>query len=67
MGLGLTALMMAVARNTFRTSICTCNRAVVGGLHSWVGVGYPLAGLLTDFAGIRAAYALGFAVANRLR
>jgi len=27
-----------------------------------IGVGYPLAGLLTEVAGVRAAYALGLAV-----
>ncbi|NKS84074.1 MFS transporter [Rhodococcus hoagii] len=64
-GLGLTALMMAVAREHLSErrsarAIALLSVASTAG----VGVGYPLAGLLTDFAGIRAAYALGFAVAT---
>lgn len=64
-GLGLTALMMAVARDHLSErrsagAIALLSVASTAG----IGVGYPLAGALTDWAGIRAAYGLGFAVAT---
>lgn len=61
-GLGLTALMIATARDHLGEraggAIAMLSVASTAG----VGVGYPLAGLLTELAGIRAAYALGLAV-----
>jgi predicted MFS family arabinose efflux permease len=62
-GLGLTALMMATARDHLDeqrsgSTIALLSVASTAG----IGVGYPLTGLLTDLAGIRAAYALGLAV-----
>lgn len=61
-GLGLTALMMATARDHLGP---TRAAATVGLLSvastAGIGVGYPLAGWLTDLAGIRAAYGFGLA------
>jgi len=62
-GLGLAALMMATARDHLdeqrsASTIALLSVASTAG----IGVGYPLAGLLTDLAGIRAAYALGLVV-----
>jgi predicted MFS family arabinose efflux permease len=61
-GLGLTALMMATARDQLAEragrTIALLSVASTAG----IGVGYPLAGLLTEVAGVRAAYALGLAV-----
>ncbi len=61
-GLGLTALMIAVARDHLAErsgqTIALLSVASTAG----IGVGYPLAGLLTELAGVRAAYALGLAV-----
>ncbi len=62
-GLGLTALMMATARDHLDerrsgSTIALLSVASTAG----IGVGYPLAGLLADLAGIRAAYALGLAI-----
>src|SRR5262245_27839412 len=62
-GLGLTALMMATARDHLdeqrsASTIALLSVASTAG----IGVGYPLAGLLTDLAGIRAAYGLGLIV-----
>jgi predicted MFS family arabinose efflux permease len=62
-GLGLVALMMATARDHLpeprsASTIALLSVASTAG----IGVGYPLAGLLTDVAGIRAAYGLGLAV-----
>jgi predicted MFS family arabinose efflux permease len=61
-GLGLTALMMAVARDHLADradrTIAVLSVASTAG----IGVGYPLAGMLTELGGVRAAYALGLAV-----
>lgn len=62
-GLGLTALMMGVARDHLpeergQSTIALISVVSIVG----VGVGYPLAGLLTEFGGIRAAYGLGLVV-----
>lgn len=59
-GLGLTSLMMATARDHLdeqhsARTIALLSVASTAG----IGVGYPLAGFLTDLGGIRAAYALG--------
>ncbi|MGW7350496.1 MFS transporter [Streptomyces sp. NPDC054784] len=62
-GLGLTALMMGVARDHLPTGrsgpvIALLSVASTVG----IGVGYPLAGLLTDLSGLRAAYGVGLLV-----
>ena len=62
-GLSLTPLMMATARDHLSerrsaSTIALLSVASVAG----IGVGYPLAGLLTDLGGIRAAYALGLGI-----
>jgi predicted MFS family arabinose efflux permease len=62
-GLGLTALMMGVARDHLpegRSAAAIALISVVSIIG--VGVGYPLAGLLTEFGGVRAAYGLGLFV-----
>jgi predicted MFS family arabinose efflux permease len=62
-GLGLTALMMGVARDHLpdgRSASVIALISVVSIIG--VGVGYPLAALLTEFGGIRAAYGLGLLV-----
>ncbi len=63
LGLGLTALMMATARDHLdpRRSASTIALLSVAST-AGIGVGYPLAGLLTDLGGVRAAYGLGLAV-----
>ena len=63
-GLGLTALMMATARDHLPEQRSAGTIALLSVTSTaGIGVGYPLAGLLTDWAGIRAAYALGVVVA----
>lgn len=60
-GLGLTALTMGVARDQVKRSgslIALLSVASTVG----IGVGYPLAGLLAQTAGVRTAYAAGLAV-----
>lgn len=62
-GLGLTALMMGVARDHLpeeRSAATIALLSVVSIIG--VGVGYPLAGLITEFGGVRAAYGLGLFV-----
>ncbi len=62
-GLGLTALMMATARDHLPEPRAAATVAMVSvASTAGIGVGYPLAGLLTDLAGVRGAYALGLAV-----
>jgi MFS family permease len=62
-GLGLTALMMAIARDHLPSERSARTIALVSvASTAGIGVGYPVAGLLTDVSGIRAAYALGLAV-----
>jgi predicted MFS family arabinose efflux permease len=59
-GLGLTALMMGVARDHLPEERGTATIALVSVASTiGIGVGYPLAGLLTELGGIRAAYGLG--------
>ena len=62
-GLSLTPLMMATARDHLseRRSASTVALLSVASV-AGIGVGYPLAGLLTDLGGIRAAYALGLGI-----
>jgi predicted MFS family arabinose efflux permease len=58
--LGLTALMMGVARDHLPEDRGAAAIAMVSVASTiGIGVGYPLAGLLTDLGGVRAAYGLG--------
>ncbi|MBT2209318.1 MFS transporter [Actinomadura sp. NEAU-AAG7] len=62
-GLGLPALMMGVARDHLPAersgaAIALLSVASIAG----IGIGYPLAGLLTDVAGLPAAYGLGLLI-----
>ncbi|MGW4468022.1 MFS transporter [Micromonospora sp. NPDC004704] len=62
-GLGLTALMMGVARDHLpegRSAAAIALISVVSIIGA--GVGYPLAGLLAELGGVRAAYSLGLFV-----
>ncbi len=62
-GLGLTALMMGVARDHLPQERGTATIALVSVASTiGIGVGYPLAGLLTELGGVRAAYGLGVLV-----
>ncbi|RDG37783.1 MFS transporter [Streptomyces corynorhini] len=62
-GLGLTALMMGVARDHLPEERSAPTIALISVVSIiGVGVGYPLAGLLTEFGGVRAAYGLGLSV-----
>jgi predicted MFS family arabinose efflux permease len=64
-GLGLTALMMATARDHLDEHRSAATIALLSvASTAGIGVGYPLAGLLTDLDGIRAAYALGLAITS---
>jgi predicted MFS family arabinose efflux permease len=59
-GVGLIALMMATARDHLSEQHSAGTIALLSvASTAGIGVGYPLAGLLTDVAGIRAAYGLG--------
>lgn len=62
-GLGLTALMMGVARDHLpeqRSGPAIALLSVASTVG--IGVGYPLSGLLTQVSGLRAAYGLGLFV-----
>ncbi|MFI8233977.1 MFS transporter [Streptomyces sp. NPDC085900] len=62
-GLGLTALMIGVARDHLpeeRSAAVIALISVVSIIGA--GVGYPLAALLAEFGGLRAAYGLGLLV-----
>ncbi|HEU5008868.1 MAG TPA: MFS transporter [Jatrophihabitantaceae bacterium] len=62
-GLGLTALMMGVARDHLPDKRSGATVALVSVASTiGIGIGYPLAGLLTEFGGVRSAYALGLFV-----
>ena len=62
-GLGLTALMMGVARDHLPAARSASVIALVSVASTiGIGVGYPLAGLLTMAGGVRAAYGLGLLV-----
>lgn len=62
-GLGLTALMMGVARDHLPDARQAATIALVSVASTiGIGVGYPLAGLLTELGGVRAAYGLGLFV-----
>jgi predicted MFS family arabinose efflux permease len=59
-GLGLAPLLMATARDAFDRSRAASVIALLSvASTAGVGVGYPLAGLLTDLHGVRAAYLTG--------
>jgi predicted MFS family arabinose efflux permease len=59
-GLGLTALMMGVARDHLPEDQGAATIALISVASTiGIGVGYPLAGLLTELGGVRAAYGLG--------
>jgi len=62
-GLGLTALMMGVARDHLPAERSASVIALISVVSIiGVGVGYPLAALLTEFGGVRATYGLGLLV-----
>ncbi|WBO67937.1 MFS transporter [Streptomyces camelliae] len=62
-GLGLTALMMAVARDHLPEERSAATIALISVVSIiGAGVGYPLAALLAEFGGLRAAYGLGLLV-----
>jgi predicted MFS family arabinose efflux permease len=62
-GLGLTALMMGVARDHLPEDRGAATIALISVASTiGIGVGYPLAGLLTELGGVRAAYGLGVLV-----
>ncbi|MHA7985376.1 MFS transporter [Rathayibacter sp. CAU 1779] len=63
LGLGALALLMSVARDNLpaeraRSTIATISVAGTVG----IGVAYPLMGLVDQYAGLRAAYGLGFLI-----
>jgi predicted MFS family arabinose efflux permease len=62
-GLGLGALMMGVARDHLPEQRSGATIALLSvASTAGIGVGYPLAGLLTEVSGLRAAYGLGLLV-----
>jgi predicted MFS family arabinose efflux permease len=62
-GLALTPLMMAAAREHLGSQRSASAIAMISVASTvGIGIGYPLAGYLTDLGGIRAAYAAGLAV-----
>jgi predicted MFS family arabinose efflux permease len=62
-GLALTPLMMAAAREHLGTERSASAIAMISVASTvGIGIGYPLAGYLTDLGSIRAAYAAGLAV-----
>ncbi|MEV1171732.1 MFS transporter [Nonomuraea sp. NPDC049784] len=62
--LGLGALMMGVARDHLPEQRSGATIALLSVASTvGIGVGYPLAGLLTDVSGLRAAYGLGLLIA----
>ena len=62
-GLGLTALMMGVARDHLPEERSAATIALISVVSIiGAGVGYPLAALLAEFGGVRAAYGLGLFV-----
>jgi predicted MFS family arabinose efflux permease len=62
-GLGLVVLMMAVARDHLDQERAARTIALLSvASTAGIGIGYPLSGLLTDWAGVRAAYGLGLVI-----
>ncbi|MFF0345487.1 MFS transporter [Kribbella sp. NPDC004875] len=63
MGIGLVVLMMAVARDHLDEQRAARTIALLSvASTAGIGIGYPLSGLLTDLAGVRAAYGFGLAI-----
>ncbi|WP_328998225.1 MFS transporter [Kribbella sp. NBC_00709] len=62
-GIGLVVLMMAVARDHLDEQRAARTIALLSvASTAGIGIGYPLSGLLTDLAGVRAAYGLGLVI-----
>ncbi|WP_410788354.1 MFS transporter [Kribbella sp. C-35] len=62
-GIGLIVLMMAVARDHLDEQRAARTIALLSvTTTAGIGIGYPLSGLLTDIAGVRAAFGLGLAI-----
>ncbi|TCC26518.1 MFS transporter [Kribbella speibonae] len=62
-GIGLIVLMMAVARDHLDEQRAARTIALLSvASTAGIGIGYPLSGLLTDIAGVRAAYGLGLVI-----
>lgn len=62
-GLGLLVLLMATARDHLDQERAARTIALLSvASTAGIGIGYPLSGLLTDLAGVRAAYVLGLVV-----
>lgn len=62
-GLGLTALMMGVARDHLPEERSATTIALISVVSIiGAGVGYPIAGLLAEYGGVRVAYGLGLFV-----
>lgn len=62
-GLGLTPLMMGAARDHLPSEHADPAIALLSVASTiGIGIGYPLSGLLTDLAGVRAAYGLGLLI-----
>ncbi len=62
-GLGITAPLMAVARDTLPTRAARTTTAQISVAATFgIGAGYPLAGWLTDLGGVRLAYVCATAV-----
>ncbi|MFC4117225.1 MFS transporter [Nonomuraea zeae] len=62
-GLGLAALMMGVARDHLPQQRAGAAIALLSVASTvGIGIGYPLAGLLTNVSGLRAAYGLGLLI-----
>jgi predicted MFS family arabinose efflux permease len=62
-GLGLTALMMATARQRLGDRAASTIAMLSVASTVGIGVGYPIAGLLAQLGGVRVAYLLGVVVA----
>jgi predicted MFS family arabinose efflux permease len=62
-GLGLTALMMATARQQLGARAPSTIAVLSVASTVGIGVGYPIAGLLAQVGGVRVAYLLGVVVA----
>ena len=62
-GLGLPALMMGVARDHVSPPRAPSTMSLISVASTIsVGIGYPVAGLVTEIAGVRAAYSIGVVV-----
>ncbi|MGW7680060.1 MFS transporter [Kribbella sp. NPDC054772] len=62
-GIGLIVLLMGVARDHLDEQRAARTIALLSvASTAGIGIGYPLSGLLTDLAGVRAAYGLGLTI-----